>query len=50
MNEPFDFIEMKVPAKSDYVGVARLTASGLANRMGFSYEEIEDLKVAISKL
>lgn len=49
MNEPFDFIEMKVPAKSDYVGVARLTASGLANRMGFSYEEIEDLKVAISE-
>lgn len=49
MNEPFDFIEMKVPAKSDYVGVARLTAFGLANRMGFSYEEIEDLKVAISE-
>lgn len=33
MNDPFDFIEMKVPAKSDYVGVARLTASGLADRM-----------------
>ncbi len=49
MNEPFDFIEMKVPAKSDYVGVVRLTVSGLANRMGFSYEEIEDLKVAISE-
>ncbi len=47
--EHFDFIEMKVPAKAEYVGVVRLSASGIANRMGFSYEEIEDLKVAISE-
>ncbi|WP_067837532.1 anti-sigma B factor RsbW [Amphibacillus sediminis] len=47
--EQFDFIEMKLPAKSEYVGVIRLSVSGIANRMGFSYEEIEDLKVAISE-
>ncbi|UOQ84302.1 anti-sigma B factor RsbW [Gracilibacillus salinarum] len=47
--EPFDFIEMKVPAKAEYVGVIRLSTSGIANRMGFSYEEIEDLKVAVSE-
>ena len=47
--ETFDFIEMKVPAKADYVGVVRLSISGIANRMGFSYEDIEDLKVAISE-
>ncbi|WP_106494768.1 anti-sigma B factor RsbW [Lentibacillus sp. Marseille-P4043] len=47
--ETFDFIEMKVPAKADYVGVLRLSISGIANRMGFSYEDIEDLKVAISE-
>ncbi|WP_058305771.1 anti-sigma B factor RsbW [Gracilibacillus massiliensis] len=47
--EPFDFIEMRVPAKAEYVGVVRLSTSGIANRMGFSYEEIEDLKVAISE-
>ncbi|WP_099156467.1 anti-sigma B factor RsbW [Virgibacillus ndiopensis] len=47
--ETFDFIEMKVPAKAEYVGVIRLSISGVANRMGFSYEEIEDLKVAISE-
>ncbi|MFS0562539.1 anti-sigma B factor RsbW [Terribacillus sp. 179-K 1B1 HS] len=47
--ESFDFIEIKVPAKPEYVGVIRLTASGVANRMGFSYEDIEDLKVAISE-
>ncbi|WP_188207790.1 anti-sigma B factor RsbW [Alkalibacillus aidingensis] len=49
MNEEFEFLEMKLPAKSEFVGVLRLTVSGIANRMGFSYEEIEDLKVAISE-
>ncbi|QXE03319.1 anti-sigma B factor RsbW [Terribacillus sp. DMT04] len=49
MMESFDFIEIKVPAKPEYVGVIRLTSSGVANRMGFSYEDIEDLKVAISE-
>ncbi|SHG31832.1 anti-sigma B factor RsbW [Ornithinibacillus halophilus] len=47
--ETFDFIEMKVPAKAEYVGVVRLSISGIANRMGFSYEDIEDLKVAVSE-
>ncbi|MFQ3545172.1 anti-sigma B factor RsbW [Halobacillus rhizosphaerae] len=47
--EPFDFVEVKVPAKAEYVGVVRLSTSGIANRMGFSYEDIEDLKVAISE-
>ncbi|TFB13240.1 anti-sigma B factor RsbW [Filobacillus milosensis] len=49
MNKPFDFVEMKLPAKSEYVGVLRLTISGVANRMGFAYEDIEDLKVAASE-
>ncbi|KGX86559.1 anti-sigma B factor RsbW [Pontibacillus litoralis] len=49
MKESFDFIEVKVPAKAEYVGVVRLSISGIANRMGFHYEEIEDLKVAISE-
>ncbi|WP_047981052.1 anti-sigma B factor RsbW [Ornithinibacillus contaminans] len=47
--ESFDFIEMRFPAKPEYVGVIRLSISGIANRMGFTYEEIEDLKVAISE-
>lgn len=45
----FDFIEMKFPSKAEYVGVIRMSLSGIANRMGFSYETIEDLKVAISE-
>lgn len=47
--EKFDFIEMKFPAKAEYVGVARLSISGVANRMGFSFEDIEDLKIALSE-
>ena len=44
-----DYIEMKIPAKPDYIGVIRLTLSGIANRMGYTYEEIEDIKIAISE-
>ncbi|RKQ30935.1 anti-sigma B factor RsbW [Oceanobacillus halophilus] len=45
----FDFIEMKIPAKAEYVGVIRLSLSGIASRMGFTYEDIEDLKIAVSE-
>lgn len=45
----FDFVEMTIPAKAEYVGVIRLSLSGIANRMGFNIEDIEDLKVAISE-
>ena len=45
----FDYIEIRVPAKSQYVSVIRLTISGLATRIGFTYDEIEDLKIATSE-
>lgn len=50
MNQVLDFIEMRIPANSEYVGVIRLTLSGIANRMGFSYDDIEDLKIAVSEV
>lgn len=46
---PIDVIELKLPAKADYVGVVRLLVSGVANRMGFPYDDIEDLKVAVAE-
>jgi len=49
MNKPYDYVEMKIPAKPEFVGVIRLTLSGIASRMGFSYDEIEDLKIATSE-
>lgn len=45
----FDYIEVRVPAKPQFVSVIRLTVSGLANRLGFDYDEIEDLKIAASE-
>jgi serine/threonine-protein kinase RsbW len=44
-----DLIHLTIPAKSDYVSIARLVISGIANRMGFSYDEIEDLKLAVAE-
>ncbi|OCS84483.1 anti-sigma B factor RsbW [Caryophanon tenue] len=45
----FDYIEIRIPAKPQYVSVARLAISGLAARIGFSYDDIEDLKIASSE-
>lgn len=42
----FDYVEIRVPAKPQYVSVIRLTVSGLATRIGFTYDDIEDLKIA----
>ncbi|MFC0560491.1 anti-sigma B factor RsbW [Halalkalibacter alkalisediminis] len=44
-----DHIQMSVPAKPEYVGVVRLTVSGIANRVGFSYDDIEDMKIAVAE-
>ncbi|KHD84603.1 anti-sigma B factor RsbW [Heyndrickxia ginsengihumi] len=45
----FDHVSMTIPAKPEYVGVIRLTISGIASRMGFDYEYMEDLKIATSE-
>lgn len=42
-------IKLSIPAISKYVSVVRLTASGLAAKIGFSSDDIEDIKVAVSE-
>ncbi|MEC1520672.1 anti-sigma B factor RsbW [Neobacillus niacini] len=49
MKNVMDYVEMKFPAKAEYVGVIRLTISGIASRMGYTYEQIEDIKIAVSE-
>ncbi|WP_017729381.1 anti-sigma B factor RsbW [Halalkalibacterium ligniniphilum] len=44
-----DSIELTVPAKPEFVGVVRLTVSGIANRLGYTYDEIEDIKIAVAE-
>lgn len=48
-HQPLDLVQLTIPAKPDYVGLVRLAVSGIANRMGFSYDDIEDLKLAVSE-
>lgn len=38
-----------LPAKAEYVDIVRLNLYGVASKIGFSYEEIEDMKVAVSE-
>jgi serine/threonine-protein kinase RsbW len=49
MKHVMDYVEMKIPAKPEYVGVIRLTISGIASTMGYTYEQIEDIKIAVSE-
>lgn len=42
-------ITLTLPSKAEYVSVARLTASVIANNMGFNIEEVEDIKVAVGE-
>lgn len=48
-DQPLDLVNVVIPAKPDYVGIARLVVSGVANRMGFSYDDIEDVKLAVAE-
>ena len=44
-----DNIELTLPVNSAYISAARLTASSVANRLGFGIEEVEDIKTAVSE-
>lgn len=41
---------IKIPASPAYIGVVRLVAAGLATRLQFTIDEIEDLKIAVDEL
>ena len=44
-----DSIKLTLPTKPEYVSLARLTIASVANNMGFSIGDVEDLKVAVSE-
>jgi anti-sigma regulatory factor (Ser/Thr protein kinase) len=43
-------VRLTMPATPQLLRVARLTAAGLAGRLGFSVDEIEDVKIAVDEL
>src|SRR3954452_8446990 len=45
-----DAVRLSVPAALEYVRIVRLTGSGVASRLGFDVEEIENLRVALDEL
>ena len=42
-------VELRIPAEPEYVGVARLAILGVASRMRFSYDEVEDIRLAVGE-
>lgn len=45
-----DEVRLAIPAKPELLGLARLTAGGLASRLGFTYDQVEDLRLAIDEM
>ena len=43
-------VKLTMPAVPQLLRVARLTAAGLAGRLGFNFDEIEDVKIAVDEL
>ena len=45
-----DEVRLAVPAKPEFLGLARVTAAGLASRLGFTYDQVEDVRLAIDEI
>jgi serine/threonine-protein kinase RsbW len=46
---PGDVVRLSFPAATAYVGVARSLAAGLATRLDFDLDHVEDLRLAVSE-
>jgi anti-sigma regulatory factor (Ser/Thr protein kinase) len=44
-----DHVRLSIPARHEYARIARIGVAALALRLGFSYREIEDLRLAIDE-
>lgn len=42
-------VSLTIPAEARWLTVVRLTVSGVASRAGASYEDVDDIKVAVSE-
>ena len=45
-----DEVRLVMPADPEFLRLARVTAMGLASRLSFTLDEIEDLRIAIDEL
>ena len=54
MNQPFEDaaperVDLRVPSRPEWVALARLAGATVANRLPFSIEDIEDVKLAVAE-
>lgn len=42
-------IRVQIPAHADYIDIVRVCLYSIASKLDFSYEDIEDMKVAVSE-
>jgi serine/threonine-protein kinase RsbW len=42
-------VDLRFPCRPEYVGVARLAILGVASRMKFSYDDVEDIRLAVGE-
>jgi serine/threonine-protein kinase RsbW len=45
-----DNVSIQIPAAPEYLKIVRLIVSGLASRLKFTIDDIEDLKIAVDEL
>ena len=50
MTDESTVIRLAIPAAPEYLRLARLAAADVASRAGFSFEEIEDLRIGVDEL
>ena len=48
-DHPDETVQLIIPCRAEYVGVARLAVLGIASRMPFSYDEVEDVRLAVGE-
>jgi serine/threonine-protein kinase RsbW len=46
---PYDHVELRVPASGAYLAVLRTATAGLAARLDFTIDDIEDLRIAVDE-
>jgi serine/threonine-protein kinase RsbW len=44
-----DVVELKIPSAPEYIRLARLTMAGIGTQLKLSFDEIEDLKIAVAE-